>query len=282
MGTTLYGAVHYWLVDHPIISQYEWRRGQTPGASPLFLSTTVLTYLSLTFLLHRFPILPSLPSAALRLAAAAHNVVLCLLSLVMAVGTTLSVLHQTPPGNPSWAVCFPGGGATAPRGPTFFWAHVFYFSKLLEFVDTLLILLSGSRSRRLSFLHVYHHAAVVVMCYTWLEKAQTLFPVGLVTNASVHVVMYAYYLLAALGLRPPWKRAVTDCQITQFLFGYLISGLMLWLHFTGSGCSGVWYWAFNTLFTTSLLALFINFHLKNYAQKKKIDDQDCFGKNKRL
>ncbi|KAL6521994.1 hypothetical protein OROMI_031871 [Orobanche minor] len=265
---SLYTTVHYWLVDHPIISQYEWTPDQTPGASIFFLSTTVVVYLSLTLLLHQFPVLPTLPSAVLRLAAAAHNIVLCLLSLIMAVGGTLSILHQTPPENLTWSVCFPAG-ATAPRGPTFFWAHVFYFSKILEFVDTLLILLSGSRSRRLSFLHVYHHAVVVVMCYTWVAAPQSLFPVGVVTNASVHVLMYAYYLLSALGFRPPWKRTVTDCQITQFLFGYLISGWMFYLHFTGPGCSGVCVWGFNALFTTSLLALFINFHFKNYAKKEK-------------
>ncbi|KAL3634288.1 hypothetical protein CASFOL_021342 [Castilleja foliolosa] len=271
MATILYNAVHYWLVDHPIISQYEWKSGQSPGSSIFFLSTAVITYLSATLLLHRFPILPSLPSAALSLAAAAHNVILCLLSLIMAAGATLAALHQTPPESPSWAICLPAG-ANAPLGPTFFWAHVFYLSKILEFVDTLLILLSGSRSRRLSFLHVYHHAAVVVMCYMWLAAAQTLFPVGLITNSAVHVVMYAYYLLSALGFRPPWKRAVTDCQITQFLFGYLSSGLMLYFHFTGPGCSGMWAWGLSTLFTTSLLVLFVNFHLKNYGRE---------GKNKR-
>ncbi|KAG8389936.1 hypothetical protein BUALT_Bualt01G0030700 [Buddleja alternifolia] len=197
----------------------------------------------------------------------------------MAVGCTLSVLHQTPPENPSWWLCFPAG-ATASRGPTFFWAHVFYFSKILEFVDTLLILLSGSRSRRLSFLHVYHHAVVVVMCYMWLTESQSLLTVGLVTNSAVHVLMYAYYLLAALGFRPPWKRAVTDCQITQFLIGYLVSGFMLYFHFTGSGCSGIRSWGFNILFTTSLLALFVNFHLNNYAKKRKLD-QNGFDKDKR-
>ncbi|PIN15241.1 Fatty acyl-CoA elongase/Polyunsaturated fatty acid specific elongation enzyme [Handroanthus impetiginosus] len=278
---TLYTTVHYYLVDHPIISQYEWNPGQTPGASPFFLSTAVVTYLTLTLLLHHFPILPTLPSAALCLTSAAHNALLCFLSLVMAVGCTLSVLHQTPPTNLSWCICFPA--STTPRGPTFFWGHVFYFSKILEFGDTLLILLSRSRSRRLSFLHVYHHAMVLVMCYLWLAAPQTLFPVGLVTNSAVHVLMYSYYLLAALGFRPRWKKLVTDCQITQFLFGHLISGLMLYLHFTGSGCSGLGAWGFSTLFMASLLILFINFHIKNYAKKMRFgDDQVDFFKNKRL
>ncbi|GFQ04680.1 elongation of fatty acids protein 3-like [Phtheirospermum japonicum] len=266
---TLYTTIHYWLVDHPIISQYEWEPSQTPGASPLFIVATVAAYLALTLSLHKFSLLPAVPSVALRPVTAAHSLVLCLLSLVMAAGETLSAIHQTPPHHRNWPICFPAG-ETPPRGPTFFWAHVFYFSKILEFGDTLLILLSGSRSRRLSFLHVYHHAAVVVMCYMWLAAAQTLFPVGLVTNAAVHVVMYAYYLAAALGFRPWWKRLVTDFQIVQFVFSFVISGWMLYYHFnSGSGCEGIWGWCFNAVFNASLLALFVNFHINNYAGKKR-------------
>ncbi|XP_073123562.1 fatty acid elongase 3-like [Henckelia pumila] len=266
---TLYSTIHYWLVDHPTISQYEWKPNHTVGASKFFVTLTVSTYLTLTFSLHHFPVLPTLPPAALRLITATHNLVLCSLSFFMAIGCTLSALHQSPPHNLTWPICFPLRH-TPPRGPTFFWAHVFYFSKILEFIDTLLILLSGSRSRRLSFLHVYHHAVVVVMCYLWLSTSQSLFPVALVTNASVHVLMYGYYLLCAVGIRPSWKRLVTDCQIIQFVFSFLISGLMLYLHFSGSGCEGILGWCFNAIFNASLLALFLDFHLQNYAKKKKL------------
>lgn len=269
--SNLYTTLRYWLVDHPTISGYEWIPNQTPGASPLFLSATVVTYLTLTLSLHRLPLLPNLPPSFLRPITAAHSLLLCLLSLLMAVGCTLSAIHQTPPRHPTWAVCFPAGD-TPPRGPTFFWAHAFYFSKILEFVDTLLILLSGSRSRsrRLSFLHVYHHAAVVVMCYLWLSASQSLFPVALVTNAAVHVVMYAYYLMCAVGAPPRWKRLVTDFQICQFVFSFAISGWMLRLHFSGSGCEGIRAWCFNAVFNASLLALFLNFHFNNYANKKRL------------
>lgn len=271
---TLYSTIRYWLVDHPTISHYEWKPNQTPGASPVFVGATVITYLTITLSLHRFPLLPNLLPSALRLITAAHNLILCLLSLVMAIGCTLSALHQTPPNQPTWAICFPAG-RTPPRGPTFFWAHVFYFSKIFEFVDTLLVLVSGSRSRRLSFLHVYHHAVVVVMCYVWLASSQSLFPVALVTNATVHVVMYAYYLLCAVGIRPRWKRLVTDFQIVQFVFSFLISGWMLRLHFSGSGCEGIRGWCFNAVFNASLLALFVDFHFKNYANKKRLaQDKD--------
>ncbi|CAH9084752.1 unnamed protein product [Cuscuta epithymum] len=264
-------SVRYWLVDHPAISQFEWKQGHTLGSSPLFLALTVITYLGITLSLHRSGFLPPLSSVSLRVITAAHNLILCLLSLVMAAGCSLAAFHQMPNRDWRWAICFPANH-TPPRGPTFFWAQVFYLSKILEFIDTLLIILSGSRSRRLSFLHVYHHAVVVVMCYLWLSTAQTLFPVALVTNASVHVLMYAYYLLCALGYRPWWKRVVTNCQIIQFVFSFAISGVMLYFHFTGSGCSGISGWCFNAVFNASLLALFLDFHSKNYRDKRKKDD----------
>ncbi|CAI9103893.1 OLC1v1002478C1 [Oldenlandia corymbosa var. corymbosa] len=261
-------TIHYWLVEHPIVSQFEWKQGITFGSSPLFLKLSLLTYLTLTFILHRFPVPPPFRPATLRFITAVHSLFLCILSVIMAAGCILSTLHhiQMRGNDWTWAVCFPAD-RTPPRGPTFFWAQIFYLSKLLEFIDTLLILLSSSRSRRLSFLHVYHHTVVVIMCYLWLSTSQTLFPVGLVTNASVHIVMYAYYMLSALGIRPRWKRFVTNFQIFQFVFGFAISGLMLYYHFTGSGCSGMPGWCFNTIFNGTLLALFLDFHSKNYGKE---------------
>ncbi|XP_057495080.1 elongation of fatty acids protein 3-like [Actinidia eriantha] len=263
MGS-LYSAVHYWLVDYPTVSQFEWIQGRTLGSSLHFLSLTILTYLSLTYLLRRSH-LPPLSTAVLRPLSAAHNLFLLLLSLLMAVGCSLSTLSQMP--HPIWILCFPKA-QTPPSGPTFFWAHIFYLSKILEFIDTLLILLSRD-DRRLSLLHVYHHAVVVIMCYLWLSTSQSLFPVALVTNASVHTLMYAYYFLCALGIRPWWKRWVTNCQIVQFVFSFLVSVWMLYYHFTGFGCSGIWGWCFNAVFNASLLALFVDFHSKNYARRRK-------------
>ena len=120
-------------------------------------------------------------------------------------------------------------------------------------------------------LHVYHYGTVVVMCYLWLHTSQSLFPVALVTDATVHVIMYFYYLLCAMEMRPKWKRLVTDCQIVQFAFSFLVSVLMLYYHFTGLGCSGIWGWCFNAVFNVSLLALFVDFHGKSYADRKVVD-----------
>ncbi|GAY67182.1 hypothetical protein CUMW_254550 [Citrus unshiu] len=166
----------------------------------------------------------------------------------MAVGCTLSIVLHSP--DLRHILCFPP--TISPSGPLFFYAYIFYLSKILEFLDTLLIILSNS-IQRLTFLHVYHHATVVVMCYLWLQTKQSLFPIALVTNASVHVIMYGYYLLCVMGLRP----------------NFVVSVLMLYYHFTGFGCSGVLGWCFNVVFNASLLTLFVNFHSKSYAKKKQ-------------
>lgn len=263
-------TLQYWLVNNPKILHFRWNPGQTIGSTPTFLATTVFAYLSLTLLLPRLP-LPSLSHRFLKPITALHSLTLFILSLIMAVGCTLSILHSS---NFHHSICFPPH--TRPTGPLFFWAHIFYLSKILEFIDTVLIILSKS-IQRLTFLHVYHHATVVVMCFLWLQTSQSLYPVALITNATVHVVMYLYYFLTAVGKRPRWKRLVTDCQIVQFVFSFVVSGLMLYYHFAGDGCSGIWGWCFNAVFNASLLALFADFHGKSYA-KRRIND----GKEKRI
>ncbi|KAK9096008.1 hypothetical protein Sjap_021505 [Stephania japonica] len=269
--------VRYWLVEHPTVRTFEWRPGRTWGASPLFLVPTLFAYLSMTSLLYftkkstaRNPSTSpnTSPPSVLRIISAVHSLLLVLLSLTMALGCALSTLTQAP--DIRWIFCFPANH-TPPRGPVFFWAYIFYLSKILEFGDTALILLSNS-IRRLTFLHVYHHSVVLVMCYVWLETSQSLVPVALVTNAAVHVVMYWYYAVCALGGRPRWKRAVTDLQIGQFVISFGVSVGMLWMHFGsggGGGCSGFWGWVFNAVFNGSLLVLFNDFHKRSYNESRR-------------
>jgi hypothetical protein len=35
------------------------------------------------------------------------------------------------------------------------------------------------------------------------------------------------------------------------------------------GCSGIWGWCFDSVFITSLLVLFLDFHSKNYSNKNE-------------
>ena len=77
---------------------------------------------------------------------------------------------------------------------------------------------SSSQAKKLTFLHVFHHATVVVMAWLWLHSAQSLQTVALLTNTFVHVVMYYYYYRSSIGSPPRWKKLVTNIQIVQFVF----------------------------------------------------------------
>lgn len=253
-----------WLVNHPKIQEFSWNAGQTPASSHRFVTLTVLSYISLTFILSQLSRPNSLSRPLLKSITTLHNIFLLTLSFIMAIGCLVSIFSQIP--NFNTLVCFPQ--RTSPSGPLFFWAYIFYLSKIVEFVDTLLIILSNSM-KRLSFLHVYHHSMVVIMCYVCLDSAQSSFSMVMVTNCVVHVVMYTYYLLCSLGIRPKWKKMVTDFQLLQFWASFLVMVMLVFYHFTGSGCSGFFSWCFNAFFIISLLFLFSDFHAKSYSQKVK-------------
>ncbi|MBA0863181.1 hypothetical protein Goshw_017818 [Gossypium schwendimanii] len=252
-----------WLVNHPKILGFSWNNGQTPASSQRFLALTVLCYISFTFILSQVS-RPSLARPVLKSISALHNLFLVTLSFIMALGCLVSIFSQVP--NFRTLVCFPK--RTSPSGPLFFWGYIFYLSKIVEFMDTLLIIL-GNSMKRLSFLHVYHHSMVVIMSYVCVNSAQSSFSMVLVTNCTVHVVMYAYYLMCTLGVRPKWKKMVTDFQLVQFWSSFLIMAMLAFYHFTGSGCSGILSWCFNAAFIVSLLFLFSDFHAKNYSPKVK-------------
>ncbi|KAG8501948.1 hypothetical protein CXB51_002174 [Gossypium anomalum] len=60
----LFSTLEDWLVKHPKILQFSWENGQTPASSHRFLTLTVLSYISFTFVLSQLsrPSLSRLPS----------------------------------------------------------------------------------------------------------------------------------------------------------------------------------------------------------------------------
>jgi hypothetical protein len=166
---------------------------------------------------------------------------LCAGTALAAVEETASASHGGE-GDAGWMLCFPPG--TAPRGKLFYWSYVYYVSKFYELLDTVLLVLKG---RPLTFLHVFHHAFVLVMCFLWLQSSQSLQHIALLTNTGIHVMMYFYYFLTTLGIRPGWKVLVTNGQIVQFVFSFACSVPFVWTHVTsvrggGGGCAGFEAW----------------------------------------
>lgn len=104
------------------------------------------------------------------------------------------------------------GGAAM---PAVVW--LFMMSKVVDFTDTALIVVRGKWAQ-LSFLHCYHHATIFVMFWlTLLAGAQGDVYFTVLINSVVHTLMYGYYLLSTLGVRPRWGRYLTQFQMAQFV-----------------------------------------------------------------
>ncbi|KAF7218973.1 elongation of very long chain fatty acids protein 7-like, partial [Nothobranchius furzeri] len=104
----------------------------------------------------------------------------------------------------------------------------FFLSKVIELSDTLFFILRKKNSQ-LTFLHVYHHGTMIFNCWAGVKHVTGQFSpssaphpaaffVGLV-NSFVHIIMYSYYGLAAIGPHMQkylwWKRYLTSLQLVS-------------------------------------------------------------------
>lgn len=150
------------------------------------------------------------------------------------------------------------------------WA--FFIAKFVELLDTVFFILRKKNSQ-VTFLHVFHHGCLP-MFWWWGVKAV---PGGFGTfhglvNCSVHVVMYFYYGMAALGPKYQkylwWKKYVTKFQLAQFFIVTIHNAQLLFID-----CAYPWkYAAFIQGFTTIVAVLFLNFYIQTYRRKVKSDD----------
>uniref|UniRef100_A0A9J7X516 Elongation of very long chain fatty acids protein n=2 Tax=Cyprinus carpio TaxID=7962 RepID=A0A9J7X516_CYPCA len=144
----------------------------------------------------------------------------------------------------------------------------FYFSKVIELTDTMFFILR-KKNNQLTFLHVYHHGTMIFNWWAgvkYVAGGQSFF-IGLI-NSFVHVVMYMYYGLAALGPQMHkylwWKRYLTSLQLLQFFIVTIHTAVNFYADcdFPDSMNMVVLSYAF------SLIALFSNFYYQSYISKK--------------
>ncbi|XP_044513659.1 elongation of very long chain fatty acids protein 7 [Gracilinanus agilis] len=98
---------------------------------------------------------------------------------------------------------------------------LYYFSKFIELIDTIFFVLRKKNSQ-VTFLHVFHHT---IMPWTWWFgvkfAAGGLGTFHALLNTAVHVVMYTYYGLCAMGPEYQkylwWKKYLTTLQLVQFV-----------------------------------------------------------------
>ncbi|GFO36644.1 elongation of very long chain fatty acids protein [Plakobranchus ocellatus] len=145
----------------------------------------------------------------------------------------------------------------------------YFFSKIIELLDTVFFILR-KKNNQVTFLHVYHHSTMMVICWyvaKYIPGGEKFFNGGF--NSLVHVFMYGYYGLAAMGPGMQkhlwWKRYLTEFQLLQFA---CVNIRAVGSFFTGPCEYPRWVNVFALFYSTSLMLLFLNFYLKSYKKNK--------------
>lgn len=157
----------------------------------------------------------------LRLFVMFHNIFLIILSAYMCFGCSIEAYRNA---YSLWGNKYDPSETKLARV-----IHIFFLSKIYEFVDTFIMLLKGN-TKQISFLHVYHHATISFIWWMIVRVApggDAYFSAAL--NSWVHVCMYSYYLLAIIIGKDAdrrrkylwWGRYLTQMQMFQFLLNLL-------------------------------------------------------------
>jgi len=207
-------------------------------------------------------------STDLKTVQIAHNLILCVSSLTMVLGTIFEIWRRSIAHEGLYFLLCEDIMMSS-SGPLFFWSYVYYLSKYYELLDTALALLRG-RPPPFLVLHVYHHACIILVCWAWLEYRTSLQFVGILFNTSVHVVMYYYYYIRLVSGPPRWKKFVTIFQIVQFvcsLVFFLLTANEIWGK--GKRCAGANSLIITTVFNATLLVEFVKVYLWNSKTQVK-------------
>lgn len=165
--------------------------------------------------------------------------------------------------------CQPVDYSNSPKGlrmaNTCWW---YYFSKFTEFFDTLFFILR-KKTNQVSNLHVIHHGVMPFSVWMGLKFA----PGGHSTffaflNTFVHIIMYIYYMIAAMGPKYQkfiwWKKYLTTIQMVQFVAIFIHQFQLLFTDCNYPKSFMVWIGFHGVLF----LFLFSDFYKARYLKEK--------------
>lgn len=146
----------------------------------------------------------------------------------------------------------------------------YYFCKFTEFLDTIFFVLR-KKFDQITNLHVIHHSIMPIAVW-WGVKFT---PGGHATffgilNTFVHIVMYTYYLLAAMGPKYQkylwWKKHLTTVQMIQFVTVFIHTSQLFFIE-----CNFPKVIAYIMCFNSIMfLSLFSNFYIQAYIKRRRL------------
>lgn len=148
-------------------------------------------------------------------------------------------------------------------------AYWYYIAKIVELLDTVFFILRKNE-RQVTFLHVYHHTVMVLWSYYYLKYAfgEQGVAIGFI-NSFVHIIMYSYYLLSAMGPQMKkflwWKKYLTGLQLVQFCTIIVVLGVTSVINCNVPRQVTI----ILSLMSLSFLYLFSRFYIKSYSERKQ-------------
>lgn len=152
------------------------------------------------------------------------------------------------------------------------WAY--FLLKTFDLLDTVFFVLR-KKQNQVTFLHVYHHAGMVVASWAavkWLPGGHVTL-LGLI-NGIVHMAMYTHYLIVSFKIwKPWWKKHITHLQLMQFIILLYHFAQLLWVENCGFP---LWPSALFIPQNLFMIVLFCDFYYKTYIKKRpqKIQPQN--------
>ena len=150
-----------------------------------------------------------------------------------------------------------------------FHLKVAWFALMLrtsEFFETIVFVLR-KKQNQVSWLHVYHHIAVVTLLWIFFKYSTTQNEVIVIEiNSAVHIVMYSYYFLSSFhslkSITNKAKPFITAIQITQLviIMTHIIHGL------ARCDVSKLYWLQLGNI--VILIAMFLQFYFKTYRKEK--------------
>ncbi|CAG2166309.1 unnamed protein product [Oppiella nova] len=190
-------TIYYWGYEY-------WEQGPDPRSDHLPLvgiSFVGLVAIIMTYLFIVFALIPEImrkkQAYTLKNTMIAYNVLLVLINGYFFFRV---LFHTTRLGREMWNFTNPKTDTSDKAMDFINIAYWYYLSKLVDFFDTFFMAFKKKHSQ-ITVLHIWHHISLVgagwmYMRYNPYMPTCAIIPI---VNGFIHVVMYGYYALSALG-----------------------------------------------------------------------------------